>query len=102
MVILVSRASGTSDPAERRFALTLLGWPRPLSARPADDEEDPAQGVTTGPELESELLAFLRERIAGYKVPRGIDFLDSLPRTETGKLQKHRIRERYQQTEVTR
>jgi acyl-coenzyme A synthetase/AMP-(fatty) acid ligase len=51
--------------------------------------------VPASPALEAELLAHLRERIAHYKVPRSIDFVDDLPRTETGKLQKHKLRERY-------
>ncbi len=58
----------------------------------------PAPGATPGPDLERELLAFLRERIAHYKVPRSIDFSDDLPRTPTGKLQKRKLRERYATT----
>jgi long-chain acyl-CoA synthetase len=37
----------------------------------------------------------VRERIAHYKAPRGVEFVDSLPRTETGKLLKREIRENY-------
>ncbi|MDF2444110.1 MAG: long-chain acyl-CoA synthetase [Subtercola sp.] len=54
-----------------------------------------APGVETGPELERELLDYLRARIAHFKVPREIEFVDSLPRTETGKLQKHRLRQQF-------
>lgn len=50
-----------------------------------------------GPELEAELLAFVRERIAGFKVPRSIDFEDRLPRHESGKLYVRRLREPYWQ-----
>ena len=39
-----------------------------------------------------ELIAFTRERIAGYKVPRSIDFVDTLPRTPTGKILKRELR----------
>ena len=35
----------------------------------------------------------LAERIAGYKVPRHIAFQDALPREETGKIFKRRLRE---------
>lgn len=52
-------------------------------------------GQETRPELGRELQEFLRERIARYKVQRSIDFSDDLPRTPTGKLQKHKLRERY-------
>ena len=55
----------------------------------------PAPGVTGSAELEAELLAFLRTTLAGYKVPRSIEFVDALPRTETGKLQKHKLRDRH-------
>jgi long-chain acyl-CoA synthetase len=39
-----------------------------------------------------ELISFARERIAGYKVPRSIDFVDTLPRTPTGKILKRELR----------
>jgi acyl-CoA synthetase (AMP-forming)/AMP-acid ligase II len=42
-----------------------------------------------------ELLAFARERIAGYKVPKSVDFVDSLPRTPAGKVLKRQLREPY-------
>jgi long-chain acyl-CoA synthetase len=42
-----------------------------------------------------ELVAFARERLAGYKLPRVIEFLDELPRTPTGKVLKRQLRERY-------
>ena len=57
-----------------------------------------ADGVEASPGLERELLGFLRDRIAHYKVPRSVDFVAQLPRTETGKLQKHKLRERYRAT----
>jgi long-chain acyl-CoA synthetase len=37
----------------------------------------------------------LRERIAGYKVPRRIDIVDGLPRDDNGKVVKRRIRDAY-------
>lgn len=42
-----------------------------------------------------ELVAFCAERLAGYKKPRSIDFVDELPRDAAGKLLKRRIREPY-------
>ncbi|MFO1425718.1 MAG: hypothetical protein U1F11_01820 [Steroidobacteraceae bacterium] len=44
---------------------------------------------------EAELLAFCREHLAHFKCPTSVDFLDALPRTATGKLQKFRLREPY-------
>jgi acyl-CoA synthetase (AMP-forming)/AMP-acid ligase II len=41
--------------------------------------------VVAGPELGQELRACARERIAGYKVPKRVLFVDALPRTALGK-----------------
>jgi 2-aminobenzoate-CoA ligase len=40
----------------------------------------------------SELIEFTRQRIAPYKCPRAIEFVSSLPRTATGKLQRYVLR----------
>jgi acyl-CoA synthetase (AMP-forming)/AMP-acid ligase II len=42
-----------------------------------------------------ELIAFARERIAGYKVPKSVDFIDALPRNPSGKILKKDLREPY-------
>jgi long-chain acyl-CoA synthetase len=42
-----------------------------------------------------ELIAFCGERLAGYKKPRSVDFVDALPRNPAGKLLKTLIREPY-------
>jgi len=43
---------------------------------------------------EDELKAFVKERLAPYKYPRFIEFVDELPKTATGKIQRFRLRER--------
>ncbi len=42
---------------------------------------------------EEQLKSFVRERLARYKVPREIRFVDQLPRTSTGKLQRRKLGE---------
>ena len=42
----------------------------------------------------ADLQAFVKERLAPYKYPRFIEFLDELPKTATGKIQRFRLRER--------
>jgi benzoate-CoA ligase len=44
--------------------------------------------------IEAELQAFVKERLAPYKYPRYIEFIDELPKTATGKIQRFRLRER--------
>ncbi len=56
---------------------------------------EPMDPADAGPDLEAELLAFCRDRLAHYKCPRSIDFEVELPRDETGKLYKRLLRERY-------
>jgi len=52
-------------------------------------------GVEVHDELRVQLLAYAREHLAGYKVPRSIDFVDALPRHPTGKLSKRLLRDPY-------
>jgi malonyl-CoA/methylmalonyl-CoA synthetase len=44
---------------------------------------------------EEDMLASLRERLAGYKCPKRVVFIDSLPRNTMAKVQKNALRERY-------
>jgi long-chain acyl-CoA synthetase len=44
---------------------------------------------------EDELEALCREHLAGYKVPRSFEFRAELPRTESGKLLKRKLRDEY-------
>ncbi len=49
-------------------------------------------GFEAGPAMQRELQDFVKATIAPYKYPRAIEFRASLPRTETGKLQRFRLR----------
>jgi 2-aminobenzoate-CoA ligase len=49
-------------------------------------------GFTESAELLAQLQEFVKEQIAPYKYPRSIKFLKGLPRTETGKLQRFKLR----------
>ena len=51
-------------------------------------------GDAASAELAAELQAWVKSQIAPYKYPRAIEFVASLPRTLTGKLQRFRLRER--------
>jgi acyl-coenzyme A synthetase/AMP-(fatty) acid ligase len=50
-------------------------------------------GTDPGPDLVRQLQDFAKAQIAPYKYPRAIEFVDRLPRTETGKLQRFRLRQ---------
>ncbi len=55
----------------------------------------PAEGVTGTDELGQELMAFCREHLAHFKCPRSVDFVEALPREDTGKIFKRKLREQY-------
>jgi len=52
----------------------------------------PRPGFAPGEALVRELQDFVKQTIAPYKYPRAVQFLAALPRTETGKLQRFRLR----------
>lgn len=56
---------------------------------------EPAEGVDASDDLAAELTAYMRESIANYKVPKVIDFRDTLPRLPTGKLYKRLLKDEY-------
>ena len=51
---------------------------------------------------EPELVEFCRSRLAHYKCPQSVDFLDSLPKTGTGKILKRELRKVYGSGAVSR
>jgi long-chain acyl-CoA synthetase len=52
----------------------------------------PKQGVAAD---EASIIAWARERIGGFKVPKSVDFVAALPRNATGKVLRRMLRERY-------
>lgn len=50
-------------------------------------------GFEPGDRLSEEIKEYLKERIAVYKLPRVIEYVESLPRTPTGKLLRRKLRE---------
>ena len=50
-------------------------------------------GYTGSPVLEKEIQEFVKQTIAPFKYPRRVMFCDAMPRTETGKLQRFKLRQ---------
>ncbi|WP_436535394.1 acyl-CoA synthetase [Actinoplanes sp. HUAS TT8] len=55
----------------------------------------PSPGAAAGPSLTAELLEFLTARVAKFKLPRTIEYVDELPRDPNGKLYKRLLRDPY-------
>jgi len=53
------------------------------------------EGASTGKEGKASILALLGQHLSMMKHPRHIEFVGELPRDDTGKLKKRRLRESY-------
>ena len=53
------------------------------------------EGVTADDALRASIMEHLSGRLAKFKWPRSIDFMDELPREPTGKLLKRKLRDPY-------
>ncbi|MFF1586624.1 acyl-CoA synthetase [Streptomyces sp. NPDC058286] len=54
-----------------------------------------AEGHTAGDALAAEILAHCERQLAGYKRPKTVDFIETMPRDPNGKLYKRRLRDPY-------
>ena len=55
----------------------------------------PADMADATDAFRAELIAYAREKLSGVKIPRRIDFMEALPRHDTGKLYKRLLRDQY-------
>ncbi|WP_458682518.1 acyl-CoA synthetase [Prescottella equi] len=76
----------------RIIDIGVVGLPDPEMGERLVAVVQPVPGGDTAG-LTDELITYARERLAGYKVPREIRIVEELPRTPTGKLRKHELRE---------
>jgi long-chain acyl-CoA synthetase len=53
----------------------------------------PAPGVTPSDALTQEIMAFAADRLAKYKLPKVVEYMDELPRDDNGKLYKRKLRD---------
>ena len=54
-----------------------------------------ADGASPGPELADALMTYSKERLARFKVPKSVEFIDQMPRDPNGKLYKRQLRDPY-------
>src|SRR5206468_3564383 len=79
----------------RVYDVAVLGVPNADFGEEVKAVVQPESMDDAGPELEAELIEYCRSRLAGFKCPRSVDFEAALPRTDTGKLYKRRLSDRY-------
>lgn len=57
----------------------------------------PEVGIEPSEGLTEELIAFARNRLAKFKLPKSVEYVDELPRDPNGKLYKRKLRDPYWQ-----
>jgi len=75
--------------------VAVIGVPNPDFGEEVKAVVQPIDAADAGPDLERELIAYCRDHLADVKCPRSVDFVDELPRLESGKLLKRELRGRY-------
>jgi long-chain acyl-CoA synthetase len=73
--------------------IAVFGVPHPDWGEEIKAVVQPAPGIEPSEELTAELLAYARERLAKFKLPRTIDYIEEMPRDPNGKLYKRKLRE---------
>jgi long-chain acyl-CoA synthetase len=75
--------------------VAVLGVPNEEFGEEVKAVVQPVDMADAGPELERELIAYCKERLADVKCPRSVDFREELPRHPTGKLYKRLLKDEY-------
>jgi long-chain acyl-CoA synthetase len=56
---------------------------------------EPIAGTPPGEALSEEIFAWAKDKLAKYKTPRSIDYIEEMPRDPNGKLYKRKLRDPY-------
>jgi long-chain acyl-CoA synthetase len=71
----------------------VFGIPHPDWGEEVKAVIEPVDDAEPGDELAADILAYCTEKLAKFKLPRSIDFVEELPRDPNGKLYKRKLRD---------
>jgi len=80
---------------QKLFDAAVFGVPHEEFGEEVKAVVQPINMADAGSELEQELIAYCQKRLAKIKCPKSVDFVEKLPRADTGKILKAALKDRY-------
>jgi len=93
---IVSAPAEIEDALVRHPAVVIaaaIGVPDPVRTESIKAFVIVKDGLPAGPQLAEDIRNFVREHLAKHEVPREIEFVETLPMTNTGKIQRRKLRD---------
>lgn len=82
---------------DKVFDVAVIGVPEQTMGQEVRAVVQLKEGIEPSEAVADEIIAFAQTKIAKFKAPRKVDFIDEMPRTPTGKLLKRKLTAQYEE-----